>query len=169
MTLLAKMDRLVYATGLDRIVFLKVQPRTFRWMPLFVIAALVVGYAVMANAGNPPNRRFLLGWALFYAAYLVAAFLRIFGPRFAGTALNPIDERELMVKARAYAISGTLLTSFAMLGCFYIGAAELLRLWRPHTLNDWIGLGFGIQAAAMLLPTLIASWMQPRPAADSDD
>jgi len=34
--------------------------------------------------------------------------------------------------------------------------------------NDWIALGFGVQAAAMLLPTMIASWIEPR-ALPADD
>ena len=168
MTLLGKMDRLVYATRLDRIIFLKVEPRTFRWTPLVVIAALIIGYVEMAQTSSLPGRSFLIGWTLFYLAYLVAAFLRIFGPRFT-TASRPLDERELMVKARAYALSGIILTSFAMLACFYMASAEVLQLWRPHTPNDWISLGLGIQAGAMLLPTLIASWLEPLPAADQDD
>jgi hypothetical protein len=169
MNLLQNMDRLVYATRIDRIIFMKVQPRSFRWIPLFVIAALVVGYVMMANIGFPAARRFLLGWAIFYFAYLTAAFLRVFGPRFYGTNSRPLDERELTLKSRAYALSGILLTGFAMLGCFYMSAAEPLGLWHPRMPNDWISLGFGIQAGAMLLPTLIASWLQPRPAADIED
>jgi hypothetical protein len=34
MTLLARMDRFVFETGLDPIIFMKFQPRTFRWTPL---------------------------------------------------------------------------------------------------------------------------------------
>jgi hypothetical protein len=167
MSLLRKMDRLVYATGLDRIIFMKVEPRTFRWTPLLVIAALIVGYVEMAQRATLPGFRFLIGWTLFYGAYLIAAFLRLLGPRFS-TASRPLDEREAMVKARAYAMSGIVLTGCAMLGCFYMPAAGFLNLWRPHTPNDWIGMGLGIQAAAMLLPTMIASWLEPRPV-DRDD
>ncbi len=135
------------------------------------MAALVIGYVLMSTAEPSPNRTFLSGWALFYGAYLVAAFIRAFGPRFMATALHPLDERELMVKNRAYAISGILLVGFAMLGCFYMAGASVgeLGLWHPRNPNDWIALGFGVQAAAMLLPTMIASWMQPRPAADLED
>jgi hypothetical protein len=167
MTLLAKMDRLVYATRLDRIIFMKVPPRSLRWTPLLAIAALVVGYVLMAEtSASRPGRTFFVGWLLFYGAYLLAAWLRIFGPRFVATALRPLDERELMVKARAYALSGILLVGFAMLGCFYMASTDILALWHPRTPNDWISLGFGLQAGAMLLPTLIASWLEPRPVAD---
>lgn len=169
MTLLQRMDRLVYATRLDRVVFMKIQPRTLRWTPLFVLAALVAGYVLMAKTTPRPDRDFLLGWLLFYGAYLTAAFLRVFGPRFISTALQPLDEREMAVKMRAYALSGILLVGFAMLGCFYLAGAGLLRLWQPHTPNDWVSLGFGLQATAMLLPTLIASWIEPRPASDQED
>jgi hypothetical protein len=170
MTLLARMDRLVYATRLDRIIFVKMQPRMWRWTPLFVIATLIAGYALMAQASAvAPGRRFFIGWLLFYGAYLLAGWLRIFGPRFSATALGPLDERELMVKARAYALSGILLIGFAMLGCFYMASAGILGLWHPRMPNDWISLGFGFQASAMLLPTWIASWLEPRPLADHED
>lgn len=169
MTLLQKMDRLVYATRLDRIVFMKFQPRTLRWTPLFVIAALVVGYVMMAKTSGSPGRDFLIGWMIFYGAFLAAAFLRVFGPRFMATALHPLDERELMVKTRAYAISGILIAGSAMLGCFYMATEGAPGFWHPRTPSDWFNLGFGIQATAMLLPTWIASWLQPRPAADHED
>src|SRR5437763_1238116 len=128
MTLLGKMDRLVYATRIDRLLFRKVQPRTFRWSPLLVIAALIAGYVLMAKTATSPNRTFFVGWLLFYGAFLVAAFLRLFGPRFTGT----VDERELMVKSRAYAISGVVFASFAILGCFYMPSAGVVGLWQPH-------------------------------------
>jgi len=169
MTLLEKMDRVVYATGIDRILFRKMTPRTLRWTPLFVIAVLVAGYVLMAKNASFPDRNFLIGWALFYGAFLAAAFLRVFGPRFTATALSPLDERELMVKARAHAISGIVLATFAMLGCFYMASGGLLGLWYPHHPMDWFNLGFGLQAAGMLLPTLIASWMQPPAIADEED
>jgi hypothetical protein len=85
------------------------------------------------------------------------------------TALHPLDERELMVKSRAYALSGIVLTGFAMIGCFYMASAGAPGLWHPHAPMDWFNLGFGFQAAGMLLPTWIASWLQPRPAVDLED
>lgn len=166
MTLLQKMDRLVYATRLDRIAFMKVQPRTFRWIPLLVITALIAGYVLMARTSSLPDRTYLIGWTLLYfGAFLVSFFLRFFGPRFLGTETRPLDERELMVKSRAFALSGMVLAGFAMIGCFYMAAASagLWRFWYPHTPLDWINLGFGFQAAINLLPTWIASWLQPRP------
>jgi Na+/proline symporter len=163
------MDRLVYATRLDRVLFRRVQPRTLRWTPLSVFAALIAGYVLMAKTVERPDRVFIVGWLLFYGAYIAAAFLRIFGPRFVPSALHPLDEREMTVKMRAYALSGILLTGLTMLGCFYLAAAGLLGWWQPHSPNDWIALGFGVQATAMLLPTMIASWAEPRAVPDQDD
>jgi hypothetical protein len=140
-----------------------------RWTPLLVLAALVAGYVMMARTSGPPSANTLVGWLIFYGAYLAASFLRVFGPRFMATASQPLDERELMVKARAYAVSGIVLTGVAMVGCFYMASADVPGLWHPHNPFDWINLGFGLQAGAMLLPTLIASWLQPRPVRDSDD
>ena len=169
MSFLGKLDRLVYATGFDKLLFMKVEPRRYRWAPLFVIAALVIGYVMMANLASRPALKFLLGWTLFYGAYLIAFFLRLFGPRFVATISQPLDERELMVKARAYAISGIAITGFAMLGCCYMPIAGLFGWWRPHMPNDWVSLALGIQAVAMLLPTLFASWIEPRAGADQED
>jgi|1185.fasta_scaffold77511_2 hypothetical protein len=168
MTLLQRMDRLVYATRLDRIIFMKFQPRTFRWSPLFVIATLIAGYVMMAQITGLPDRSFFIGWLLFYGAFIVAAFLRVFGPRFTATAFHPLDERELMVKARAHASSGIVLAGFAMLGCFYMATAGMPGLWHPHMPNDWINLGFGLQALGLLLPTWIASWLEPQLATDEE-
>jgi hypothetical protein len=167
-TMLRKLDGLVYATGIDRIIFMKFQPRTFRWTPLLVIVALVTGYTLMAKAQSPARPGGLAGWLLFYGAFLFAGFVRVFGPRFRPTFAHPLDERELIVRARAYAISGILIAGFAMLGCFYMPAAEVLDLWRPRLSFEWLNLGFGIQAVSLLLPTWIASWLERRPAADQD-
>jgi len=169
MTLLKKMDDLVYATGIDKILFRKVQPRSWRWIPLLVLTASAVGYVFMAGLASRPTARFFVGWLLFYGAYLAAAFLRIFGPRFVPREGEPLDERELTVKTRAYAMSGIVITGFSMLGCCYMTTEDFPGLWHPHTPNDWISLAFAIQTAAMLLPTWIASWLQPPPLADQDD
>jgi hypothetical protein len=169
MTLLARMDGLVYATRLDRILFRKVRPRTFRWAPLLVFVALVAGYMLMAKSVDRPDRGFFTGWLLFYGAYMAAAFLRIFGPRFVPSALHRLDERETTVKMRAYALSGILLTGLTMGGCFYLAGANMLGWWQPHSPNDWVALAFGVQATAMLLQTTIASWAEPRANLDEDD
>ena len=169
MTLPEKMDRLVYATRLDRLIFRKIEPRTLRWTPLLVIAALVAGYVLMTKAPSVLLRDFWIGWLLFYGAVVAAGFVRLLGPRFTPTMSHPLDERELMVKARAHAVSGLVLATMAMLGCFYMASAGVPWLWHPQTYYDWFNLGFGVQACAILLPTLIASWLEPRPAADQED
>lgn len=169
MTMLEKMDRLVYATRLDRIIFRKIQPRAFRWAPLLVITALVAGYVLMTKAGTVLVPGFWVGWLAFYGAVLAASLLRVFGPRFDATASRPLDERELMVKARAHAISGVALAVATTLGCFYMASAGVAWLWHPRLPYDWINLGFGLQGISVLLPTWIASWLQPRPVMDNED
>ena len=173
MTLLARLDRIVYATGIDRIIFMTARPRSFRWTPLVILAALVTGYAVMARnygtmVATHSLRDYLLGWSLFYGAYLAAVFLHVFGPRFIGTVHRQLDERELAMKSQANAIAGTVAVGFAMLACFYMAGADVLKGWRPTDPMDWINLGFGLQASSMLLPTWIASWLQPRPTLDDE-
>jgi hypothetical protein len=167
MTLLERMDRLVYATRIDRVIFMKLEPRAFRWTPLLVISALITGFAMMARTRTPLVADFFIGWLLFYGAILAAYLLRALGPRFMGTADRPLDERELMVKARAHAASGVVLALIFSLGCFYMTTAGVPGLWHPQFM-DWFNLGFGVQGISILLPTWIASWLEPRPAADSD-
>jgi|GEM_PF-3031306 len=169
MTLLEHMDRLVYASRLDRIVFMQFQPRTLRWIPLLVVAALVAGYVILARTPSVFVGDFWIGWLLFYGAVLAAYFVRLAGPRFTPTARNPLDERELTVKVRAHAIAGMLLAGMTMLGCFYMATAGLPGLWHPQGWYDWFNLGFAIQAAAVLLPTWVASWLEPRAADDSEE
>lgn len=171
MTLLQRMDRLVYATRIDRLLFRQIQPRTLRWTPLFVLAVLIAGYVLMAKIQGRPDRAFFVGLLLFYGAYMAAAFLRVFGPRLVPAASHPLDEREMTLKMRAYALSGILLVGTTMLGCFYMAAAGVgeLGLWHPSAPMDWINLGFGLQASGMLLPTLIASWLQPRAIDDQEE
>ncbi|MCW4463063.1 hypothetical protein OK349_15220 [Sphingomonas sp. BT-65] len=168
MTLLEKMDRLVYATRLDRLIFMKMQPRAFRWTPLLVIAALIVGYVLMAKTGVAIAADFLIGWLIFYGAIVAAGLLRALGPRFTATVNRPLDERELMVKARAHATSGVVLAMIITLGCFYMASTGVPWLWHPQFM-DWFNLGFGIQAVSTLLPTWIASWLEPAPVVDPDD
>ena len=168
MTLLEKMDRAVYATGIDRIIFMKTKPRTLRWSPLIVLVMMVAGYVMLAQPIRPPFKLFVIGMTLFYGGYLGAFIVRIFGPRMVPTTSQPLDEREMMVKARASALSGIILTALAMAGCFYMGVADVFGTWRPHDPNQWVALGLALQACFMLLPTLFASWMQPRAPTDED-
>ena len=163
MNLLERMDRLVYATRIDRVIFMKIEPRAFRWIPLLVIAGLIGGYALMVRAGGVTVSGFFVGWLVFYGAFLAAGFLRVLGPRFTATVDRPLDERELIVKAQAHAVSGVVLAGAAMIGCFYMASAAVPWLWHPDGPMDWFNLGFGVQAVSLLLPTWIASWMAPRP------
>jgi hypothetical protein len=168
MTLPEKLDRLVYATRLDKLIFRKIPARSFRWSPLLVIAAMILGFVLMARAGTALAAGFLVGWLFFYGGILAAGLLRALGPRFTASVDRPLDERELMVKARAHAVSGVVLAMLFTLGCFYMASAGVPWLWHPQFM-DWFNLGFGIQGVAALLPTWIASWLEPRPVADLDD
>lgn len=165
MTLLGKMDRFVYAMRIDRLLFAKTSPRAFRWTPLLVIAAMIAGYVQMAKAGTDIVAHYLIGWLFFYGAILAAYFLRALGPRFTATVNQPLDERELMLKVRAHATSGVVLATIITLGCFYMASQGVPWLWHPRFM-DWFNLGFGVQGLSALLPTWIASWLEPRPVAD---
>ena len=165
MSLLASLDRFVHAARLDVFTpYARRRPRNLRWLPVILLVALVVGYAMMVpglEGGAGAFGRGVAGGTLFFGAYLSANFIRWFGPRLSPEH-GPLDERELMLKARASAISGTTITWLAILACFYAGCAAPFGLWMPARPIEWFYLGLGIQGAALAIPVLAASWLQPR-------
>lgn len=165
MTLLAALDRFVHATRLDLLTpYGRPHPRNLRWLPLLALAAVVGGYVLLvgtANGGGSPKLAFG-GAVLFFLGFTAANLVRLFGPRLVGADL-PLDERELMLKARAESVAGMIVTALAMLGCFYGGYAAVFGTWMPRATVEWVYLGLGFQAAAFALPVWVASWMQPKP------
>ena len=160
------LDRLVRAARLD---ILNSRPawrsRNLRWLPLLVLAALPAGYAlaVAALRGGVPGPAGIAGGFVFLAGLIGGSAIRVLGPRLFEEWEHPLDERELMLKARATSISGAVITMLAVLGCFYAASATVFGFWIPVTAVEWVFLGFGIVAYAFTLPVLVASWMQPPP------
>ncbi len=76
---------------------------------------------------------------------------------------GPLDERERILKARAGSISYLATTALAIGGCLYFGFAPLFDGRVPATSQEWIHLAFLLEAYALLLPVLVASWLQPAP------
>ena len=162
MSLLASLDRFVHVTRLDFFTrYRHHRPRNLRWLPLLLLLALPVGYAMMAPVleGRRSLASGVAGGTLFFGAYFAANLLRFFGPRLTPEH-GPLDERELMLTARAGSISGRAITCFAILACFYAGVAAPLGLWMPARPIEYFYLGLGIQAAALALPVLVVSWLQ---------
>lgn len=146
------------------------RPRVLRWPPFLALAAIVGSYILLVSAeGHFAPWRLAQGIALYVGGSVAAALMRQMGPRLSPTQGRPLDERELTIQARASAWSGRTLSVSAMVGCFYMAYADWFHLWRPSTPLDWVFLGFILQSCSLLLPTLIASWIQPRPAADDED
>jgi hypothetical protein len=167
MTLLERMDNFCRWAFLDRVS--RPRPRPFRWLPVFALIAIIGGYALIEGYERTHSLwRLLAGLGFFFGGNLAAVLLRMIGPRLANYGGIPLDERELLIKARANAVSGMTLSVTAMAGCFYMGFATFFPLWRPLTMLDWIYLGLTLQNIAIVLPTLIASWLQPRPDADEE-
>jgi hypothetical protein len=75
-----------------------------------------------------------------------------------------LDEREVAIRARAFALSGSAIAWLAILGCFWFGIALLVGGWMPRRPDEWIYLAMGLEAWVLTLPVLIASWLQPREA-----
>ena len=165
MSLLATLDRLVHAARLDILTpYAARRHRNLRWVPLIVLAALVLGYAAMAASvwrAMPPRFGFG-GGLLFFGGYTAAMLIRLFGPRLVPEGGTPLDEREEMIKARAGSIAGSVVTILFVGFCLYAGCAPIFHAWMPTTTLEWIYLGLGVQGVAFTLPVLAASWLQPR-------
>ena len=172
MTLLEKMDGFCRWAVLDRLR----KPRPLRWQPFLALAAIVASYIFLVSGeGHFAPRWFPIGWwfaiglTLYVGGSVAAALMRQMGPRLSPNQAGSLDERELSIQSRASAWSGRTLSVSAMVACFYMACADWFHLWRPSTPLDWVFLGMALQSASILLPTLIASWLQPLPEEDIDE
>ena len=170
MNVLHSLDRFVRATGLYGLTMIeRPEPRNLRWLPLLLLAAQVGGYAGSTPAfgivSGPAGM--LTGSLVFYFAFAGSFYLRFFGPRLIPAPGQPLDERELALKARAVAASGHVVAGLAMFACLYMAQAPFFGWWTPQNAMEWVMLGIGLQGAHLTLPVLFASWMQPRLDADS--
>ncbi len=165
MGLLATLDRFVHVTRLDVMTpYADRRPRNLRWLPLVVLAVMVAGYALLVGAmrGAGGSWQTAFGGALLFVLAVIAAHLvRLFGPRAAADRDGPLDERELMLNARAGNLSGAILNVLVIIGCFYAAMAVTFGTWLPATPIEWAFLGIALQASAVVLPVLTASWLQP--------
>ena len=182
MTLLDAGDRLAKKIWLDRVpAFDPAEPRSLRWLPLLILVAVSVGYPLIPSpfdqggllGGKITQLKFgamLVATFLFFGGFTMANCIRFFGPRL-GSRLGAetLDERELAIRARAFALSGSAIAWFAVLGCFWIGVAPLVGGWTPRRPLDWMYLGMALEAWVLTLPVLIASWLQPREAPDAGE
>jgi hypothetical protein len=175
MTLPERLDRMVHASRLDFMTpFGAPRPRNLRWLPALILIALPAGYTLLIWAlhhavpgGSPgwPGAVAVAGLLLYAIALVAAAFVPLFGPR-VGSGAQGLDERELMLRARAGNLAGRVITLLATLGCFYCAFATFFGLWAPAGTLEWVNLGMIVSAYAAVLPVLIASWLQPAPDAE---
>lgn len=165
-TIARRADAFVHWTRLDRVVLLgRVERRNLRWWPALAIVAMPVGYALIIVAvddhlGSLPQ--VVVGGLLLFGGLIAACYMRVLGPRLAADIEHGLDERERMLGARAGHVSGRIIVLLVIAGCFYCGAAQPLGWWMPNHLLDWTYLGLMIEGWALVLPVLVASWLQPR-------
>jgi hypothetical protein len=165
MTILDALDGLPGVRRVHAVVTGKTEPRNFRWSPLLILAALWTGYAFSSPGAAEHWRWALAGQALFWLAYMASSVMRLFGPRIVAGRGLPLDEREHTLRVRAGHISGTVVSTAAIASFFYFGVATLLHWWLPATILEWVLLGLATQGSYLVLPVLIASWLQT-PSAD---
>jgi hypothetical protein len=165
-----RLDRMVHKAGLDVLTpYGAPRRRNLRWLPLVILLALPAGYGLLLfslhrieTAGMRAFWLGLAGSALFFLAFGAAQLIRLFGPR-VGWEGGALDERELILKARAGSIAGSIVAALCALGCFYGGYAAVFGAWMPASAVEWVYLGLIIEAYALTLPVLVASWLQPPP------
>ena len=167
-----KLDAMVHKAGLDILTpHGAPRRRNLRWLPLLILAALPAGYVLQAwiLRGGPLDLLWLafVGGGLFWFAFAAAQLIRLFGPR-VGWEGGPLDERELMIKARAGSIAGSILAACCAVGCFYGGYAAVFGTWMPASALEWVYLGLIIEGYALTLPVLVASWLQGSPDEDEE-
>ena len=166
----ARLDGLARKSGLYHMTMIdRPAPRNLRWIPLLILAAMSVGYALMIGAMHLVHPALIVAWAgslLFFAGFTASNFTRLLGPRIVPDYGKSLDEREQALKARASSISGSILTVMAILCCFYIAFAGPFGIWSPTGTLDWVYLGLMIEGWAFILPVLVASWLQPMDAGD---
>ena len=171
MTIPERLDQLMHKAGLDILTpHGAPRRRNLRFLPLVVLVTMPAAYGVMVATLRDPARHGGFGIAaifiiLFSLAFGAALLVRLFGPR-VGWEGGALDERELILKARAGSLAGMILAALCALGCFYGGYAAVFRAWMPATALEWVYLGLMIQAYALALPVLVASWLQPPPDAE---
>lgn len=166
-------DAFVHWTRLDRVTLLgHPERRNLRWWPALALVTMLAGYVLVAAAIDDRARsvsslfRIATGGLLLFGALGTAGWLRMLGPRLMADLEQGLDERERMLRARAGHISGRIIASIAIIGCFYLGAAHPLGLWMPTQTIAWVYLGVMIEGWALVLPVLVVSWLQPPPERD---
>src|SRR5258706_2274031 len=142
----------------------------WRGIPTQVLIAMPVGYALRmigSSAGTPGPM--ILGGLLLGVGMLGSALLQFLSPRLYPTFGASLDERELLVKTKAYMKSGGLIALLATMGCFYMNYALMFDWWRPTRASDWSELGMLLLGWWLGLPVLIAGWQQaPAPKGDEE-
>jgi hypothetical protein len=168
-TIARRADAFVHWTRLDRVTLLgHPERRNLRWWPALALVVMVIGYALVVTAidDRPHSISGLfqigVGGLLLFGAMGTAGWLRMLGPRLAADLEHKLDERERMLRARAGHIGGRIIALLTIAGCFYFGAARPLGLWMPTQTIDWVYLGVMVEGWALVLPVLVASWLQPR-------
>jgi hypothetical protein len=163
-----RLDRMVHKAGLDVLTPYGAQRRrNLRWLPLLILLALPAAFLLQVwvlRGGGPAAPLWVayLGAGLFWLAFAAAQLVRLFGPR-VGWEGGALDERELSLKARAGSIAGSILAALCATGCFYGGYAAVFGAWMPASALEWVYLGLIIEAYALTLPVLVASWLQRPP------
>ncbi|TMJ17042.1 MAG: hypothetical protein E6G94_02700 [Alphaproteobacteria bacterium] len=169
MDLFATLDRWAHRTRLDVLTpYGERKARSLRWLPVPFLAGIPLGCAmfVAGAEGGAGIGMSTAGAILFFTCLLAANLMRLFGPRITYAQGAPLDERERSIRARAGNLSGAILIWAAILACFYAAYASVFGAWMPRQAAEWVYLGFGLQGWWLLLPVLIASWLQPRPPAE---
>ena len=153
MVVLERLDHLVKRVGLYPAV--GVRPRHLRWLPLVALALAAAGVALHVTASEPGP---LEGQLIVLLAFLLSIWFAIFGPLRNPTLDAPLDEREQLVRTRAYLAGAGAVAVIAIVAALLFSLSRFLGIWTPSTPGDWRTICFGLIAVFNSVPPLHASW-----------
>jgi hypothetical protein len=166
-TLAQRLDDSVRWTGIPDAAMRAPRRRPLRALSTLALTLATAGLIVMI-AGSARLQWF--GYGMIMLGFCFASFMPVWGPlKPWSTLVEPVDERERAVRARAFLIALSVIAFVAVCGLWLIVPLSILAKWSDNMLRMAIlGLAFLIATLYSALPTCIASWSE-RPLPDDED
>lgn len=156
MSLIGRMDDFVKRIGLYPGITGHGRPRHTRWLPIVVLTLAIVGFGL--HVADPDRSAFIDGSGLVMLAFVVSPLFALLGPLRQPTLDEPLDEREKLLRTRAFSAGAMAVAALAIVGALLFSLAGYLGTWTPRTADDWRTICFALVAVFHSVPPLHASW-----------
>lgn len=167
---LKKLDSAAEATGMPALARHTRRHATlpFRVTPLLFLAWAVVGLVIQTRVPET-------GWLILMLAWTGGFPLLLTGPmRLPPGGMHDERERALIRSGHFSGLAAVALLAIG--GCFLAGITSALSLlhyvaplWTPHSVLDWIALGFFLLVVELNVAVLAISWKLPWRMPQDDD